>query len=164
MKTTGLGDVFSALDNVEKKIRKKGIRKGMNEATKIVAKAAKQKAVRVSGLLAKSIGRKVGRDRRKVTVGLVGPRIGFAGSYAGKPRDPEKYAHLVELGTAPHSVAKGDTLERKNRKGDVVKQASQTAGKMHPGAQAKPFLRPAADDNVTRVRDAIADAIAEVLA
>jgi HK97 gp10 family phage protein len=138
MKAEGLDGVFAALDAVERKVKQKGVKKGMSAATKIVAKSAKYKVRRKTGLLEASIGRKTKAYRRgATTVGMVGARVGMGAVvsrvYGRKPEysDPSKYAHLVELGTV-HS-------------------------------RAFPYLKPAVDDNVGKIKDAIKDAIAEVL-
>lgn len=58
------------------------------------------------------------------------------------------YAHLVEYGTRAHKIkaAKGRAL----RLGQVV-----VAEVDHPGAQAHPFMRPAADDGHAGAIDAV---------
>lgn len=61
--------------------------------------------------------------------------------FKGKGYPPRTYAHFVEYGTAPHSLGKGSI--RKVFKGS--KKTVRQVGKLHPGAKAKPFLRPAFD-------------------
>ena len=97
-------------------------RRAVNMALTPVAKAAKRKAPVETGLLKKSIGKKVKVYRRSEMVwGGVGPRKGFKGTGPdGKPRNPLMYAHLVELGTK--------------------------AARKHAPTAAKPFLRPALDE------------------
>lgn len=53
----------------------------------------------------------------------------------GRVESREPYAHLVELGTKPH-------LQRRKLKWQKKKRLFK-----HPGAKAKPFLRPAFDNN-----------------
>lgn len=132
----GLADVLSALDGVSKKIKRKGIRKGVNVAGKIVLRAAKAKVPNKSGLLKRSLGRKVKVYRSTgVAVAVVGPRVGFkqevARGGATVLSNPTKYAHLVEGGTSR--------------------------------SQAFPFLRPALESSKAEVREAMANAIREVL-
>jgi hypothetical protein len=52
---------------------------------------------------------------------------------------PAFYDHLVQLGTRPHSVSKGERLGRDatRRRRAVVRTAQ--AGKKHPGARANPY-------------------------
>src|SRR5262249_13600056 len=94
------------------KVRKKVLRKAINEASKIVLKAAKANVPRASGLLKKSLGRKVKVYRASGTVvAIIGPRTGFKqdvhrdGRKVAVLANPTKYAHLVERGTR-HSPAR----------------------------------------------------------
>ncbi len=55
---------------------------------------------------------------------------------------PAFYDHLVQLGTRPHALGKGESLGRdvtKRRKTAVVR-TGQTTGK-HPGAKANPYRK-----------------------
>lgn len=52
---------------------------------------------------------------------------------------PRNYAHLVEYGTRPHSTSP---------KGKPAKTNGRRVPRMHPGAKAKPFMRPAYDAKV----------------
>lgn len=61
---------------------------------------------------------------------------------------PAFYDHLVQKGTKPHSVAKGERLGRgvrMSKKGRIygaaVAQTKQTGRKKHPGARANPYRR-----------------------
>lgn len=58
---------------------------------------------------------------------------------------PRNYAHLVEFGTRPHSVAPGAKLSN---------PASQRP-MFHPGARARPFMRPAFDGKRAAAETAI---------
>ena len=136
-KIEGLRDVLAALDNVEKKVKKKAIRKAAGVAGTIVLKAAKARARKATGLLRKSLGKKIKVYKSgAVGVAIVGPRLGFRQVVSRGGRDvlsnPTKYAHLVELGTS-HSAA-------------------------------HPFLRSALEQTRGQVREAMAKAIAEVVA
>lgn len=147
-KIDGLSDLLKRLDSLEKKIRKKAVRKAAGEAGKIVLKDAKKGARTDTGLLRKSLGRKVKVYKGSgVAVAIVGPRVGFRQEVERGGRtmiaNPVKYAHLVELGTAPHGY--------KTRPGQ------------HPGAQAFPFLRPALDSNRDRIVEAMAEVFREAL-
>lgn len=146
----GLEEVLKALDAVDKKIRRKAIRQAVGAAGKIVLAAAKQKVPKNSGLLRKSLGRKVKVYRGSgVAVAIVGPRAGFRQQVSRDGRrpvlsDPAKYAHLVEGGVGAHGY--------KTRAGS------------HPGAAAHPFLRPALEDNKVAIYGAMAEILAGVLA
>jgi HK97 gp10 family phage protein len=124
-KLEGLGDVFAALDGLGRTIRNKILRASLVAATTPMLKAAQQRVRKSSGLLRKSLGRKVKTYRRNGTVAvMIGPRRGH-----GKPvilkeeeifrqfggrtikirnprvramritRNPVRYAHLIEKGT-----------------------------------------------------------------
>lgn len=137
-KIEGLGEVLARLDGVEKKTKKKILRKAVGQAGKILLKAAKQRAQKKSGLLRKSLGRKVKVYRNSgVAVAIVGPRTGYRQEVSRDGRkpvmsDPIRYAHLVELGTS-HSAA-------------------------------FPFLTPAIEENAERIKDAMAGVIADGIA
>lgn len=136
-KLSGLDDAMKALSGLNQSVRNKILRKALDKASQPILKAAKERAPRETGLLRKSMGRRVIAYRSTGTVVVViGPRskpsfrkevkikkvfrqIRGATRMIRNPRseamtmvrNPVKYAHLVELGT-------------KNR-------------------PAKPFLRPA---------------------
>lgn len=135
-KIEGLKDVTDALKAVDKKLRKKLIRKAVGEGGKLILKRAKQLVPKDTGLLKKSLGRKVKVYKNGVAVAVVGPRQGFRKSVTrSKGRraavtliaNPVKYAHLVELGTQ--------------------------------NAPAHPFLKPALDGQQAAIRDAMAGVI-----
>ena len=105
----GLADLLARLNGLKRQVASRILRKAVAEAGKIILKVAKQKAPRESGLLRKSLGRKVKVYRSSGTaVAIVGPRLGFKqvvrrarGKWfpADVASNPVKYAHLVELGT-----------------------------------------------------------------
>ncbi len=96
----------------------KALRAGLVRGGAVVRKAMRQRAPVETGTLRRSLGQKAGRGRARQYV-VIGPRRQFF----ERGRRPVKYAHLVEGGTRPHRY--------KTRKGQ------------HPGARAKPFMRPA---------------------
>lgn len=69
-----------------------------------------------------------------------------------KGRNARRYAHLVEYGTAPHAIGKGSRTKKRGRR-----EVSQVGG-LHPGAKARPFMRPTLD---TKHDEAIAAIAAE---
>lgn len=151
-KIEGADQVVSALQDLEKKVRKKALRAAVSKAGSIILKRAKQLAPKDSGLLKKSLGRKVKVYPSGVAVAIVGPRKGFRqdatrrkGKWAAVSTiaDPTKYGHLVELGTAPH------TLKR--------------SGISHPGSSPRSFLRAALDSSQGEIREAMANEIKRVI-
>ncbi len=121
IEVVGLQNALNQLQGVERKVRKKLLRKYVNEATKRVLKDAKKLAPvaplgTLKGLYRKSLGRKIkSYQAGLVQVGLVGARGGFRypagvrkrGQRKGEVwyQDPVKIAHLVEKGTA-HAAAR----------------------------------------------------------
>ncbi len=95
----GVPNCLHELANVEVKVARKAIRRGINEGTILLVKTAKGRVPRESGALAKSMGRKVKASRKGQRIyGIVGPRSGFTIMWRGRKRNPVKYAHLVEFG------------------------------------------------------------------
>lgn len=141
-------DLLASIEGLKKAVRTRVLKAAVTAGCRVIRKRAKAGAARESGLLAKSLGQKVTVDRRSgVVIGKVGPREGFRQDVTrsrGKwlpvtaLSDPIKYAHLVEFGTKPH-------------------------GK-HPGAAAKPFLRPAISAGKAEVRAVMAEKIMTELA
>jgi len=130
----GIEELSQVLDGLagDKKLSNKVVRGILNKAAKPIIEKAKELAPAGDGDLKKSIGAIPGRGRGKGEQVYVGPRRGgrFKG-YAG---------HLVEYGTAPHIIkakAAGGLL---HLRGNVFVEEVH-----HPGAAAKPFMRPAFD-------------------
>lgn len=150
-------------------------RRAMYAAGAVIRKRAQDLAPKRTGALKKAIvyrdnQRKIGKSDSpdpalfdsKVTVS----GSGFA--YGVTPRGrttlrkvkkgqraqikPRKYAHLVEFGTAAHSVRKG------SRKGSVPPKA-----KPHPGGQPRPFMRPALVGEAEKAVAAFKDKVLEEL-
>lgn len=107
----GLDGVLKALGALDKKLRKKGVRKMASAGGGVVLKRARQLVPRDTGLLKKSLGRKVkAYARTGVAVAVVGPRNDpkfrqqvTRAKGRKRPRtllaNPVRYAHLVEGGT-----------------------------------------------------------------
>lgn len=138
MSVVGDKELVGKLSKLGDRVYKKVVGQASRKAFAPVVKTAKSLAPKETGLLKKSMGvkqKKYPRAGRIVT--LVGPRTGFGTTVTtegpdGKPRetyrDPVKYGHLVEFGTAPHKVGDYD----------------------HPGSAPQPFMRPAFDGNVNK--------------
>lgn len=116
------------------RVQRKVLRQAINAGSTVMMKAMRAKAPRESGLLAKSIGKKIRTYKKSGTIlGVVGPRSDVVGTYQGKKRRPVKYAHLVE-------------------KGHITK-----SGQFVP---AHPFMRPAFDETQRQVQDSIKSKLA----
>ena len=131
---TGIEELSQVLDALsgDKKLSNKVVRGILNKAAKPIIVDAQARVSKDKGELRKSIGTIPGRGQGKGEQVYIGPRRGgrFKG-YAG---------HLVEYGTAPHIIkakAAGGLL---HLRGNVFVEEVH-----HPGAAAKPFMRPAYD-------------------
>lgn len=141
VRVTGLSELQQFLDQLPSKMEANIIRGALRAGAKPILNAARQnvpvgppseKGARVyklyEGALRDSI-RVSGRiDKRN---GRIVARI-VAGGKTKKTGANVFYAHFIEYGTRPHSLAK-------NGKGDIN----------HPGITPKPFMRPALDTNAS---------------
>ncbi|HLO41013.1 MAG TPA: HK97-gp10 family putative phage morphogenesis protein [Phycisphaerales bacterium] len=75
---------------------------------------------------------------------------------------PRTYAHLVEFGTRPHATGKGSQL--KDRLNSKRKGSGVQFGHHHPGARARPFMRPAFDSQAATAGSIIVVKAQELLA
>jgi HK97 gp10 family phage protein len=131
---TGISELTEVLDALagDKKLSGKVVRGILNKAAKPIIQKAKELAPKEDGDLQKAIGTIPGRGQGKGEQVYIGPRRGgrFKG-YAG---------HLVEYGTAPHIIRAKAAGGQLHLRGNVFAEEVQ-----HPGATAKPFMRPAFD-------------------
>lgn len=98
MKLDGLQALAKRLEAIDKKVAKKAIKAAINQATKILTKEVKARVPVDTGLLRRSIGRKVKTYRQSgLVIGIVGPRANIVGDDGDKP---SKYGSLVEFGTS----------------------------------------------------------------
>lgn len=137
------------LERIPESMRKKALKKALRSASRPIINDARGRVPVESGMLRRSLGVKVaqGRRRRSTAYAVIGPRTKFrakkleqqvAGTrFAG--RRPSLYAHLVEFGTSAHRIP-GVPIRLGGKTVRVLKQVAST---VHPGAQPKPFLRPA---------------------
>lgn len=106
----GADALIRKLEALPGKVYRRVVRKAINKGATPMVKAARRYAPRESGLLAKSMGKKLkSYFARGVVLSVVGPRGGFGKEVTlpdgtSEYRDPVKYAHLVEFGT-DHSPA-----------------------------------------------------------
>jgi HK97 gp10 family phage protein len=120
---------------------------GVKAAGKIVQRAAKSGAPRVSGALKTSIGMKAKKGRKGSTgsFAVIGARkqtvkmVKRPGRHKLQKAVPAFYAHLVEKGTRPHSIGKA----------------------RHPGTKPQPFLKPALDSTQAEASAAALQAMGE---
>lgn len=124
--------------------------KACNKAMAPVLRTARQLVTRRTGLLRKSLGKKQKKYGAKGNIyTIIGPLTGFKDPATGE--NPVNIAHLVEFGTAPHLIApknQSGALAIKRGHGPT---AYVDGAVQHPGATAKPFIRPAFDANKNSV-------------
>ncbi len=116
------------------RMQTKILRKAIGDGCRVILKAAKQKVpVGETGLLKKSLGTKIKAYRTTGNVvGMVGPRTGSKKTKKGKVRTAlgKKFD---AAGVAPHLYA------------HLVEKGTKHSA-------PKPFLRPALDNNVAKIR------------
>lgn len=133
----GLDDLQKLLEQLPVDVERKVLRGALRAGQKIVLDRAKAAIHCVSGDLSDSlrISTRKGRNGQVIARVIAGNKTAF-------------YAHMVEFGTAKHLI------KPKNRKSMLI------AGMMrevvnHPGAQKKPFMRPAADAAMSESSEAM---------
>jgi HK97 gp10 family phage protein len=148
----GLTELHRALQDLPAKIERNVLRGGLRAGAKIIADQAKSLAPVKSGALRNSIRVSMRSSSR---TGMVRARIRAGDKVA-------YYAHMVEYGTAQHWIRATERPMRNTRRGarmisintlnKMAKRGSLVIGGVfvgdevvHPGAQRRPFLRPAFD-------------------
>ena len=122
----GLAELQKFLTQLPVKLEANVMRGALRAGMKKIAPVAKQNIHSISGELAK--GLKISTNTRR---GVVRAKLVATGPH-------RTVAHLVEYGTAAHSIAPRDG-------GSLFFKGLFTNLVHHPGAQAKPFMRPALD-------------------
>lgn len=156
IQSASLQDLLHRTKGLKRNVRDKIVRPSVNKALDPVLSAAKALVRKRTGLLQKSLGKRL-RQYRGTFVGITGPRTGSQTTGRGRKRKkklsalglkfkaagvmPSKYAHLLEKGTRPHSLRKGSKLLRKGL--NLLAKAGVRLGRWHPGARPYPFMRPA---------------------
>ncbi len=142
---TGLKELVKRLEALPVKIQKKTLRKAVTEGARLILRTAKTKvAVGETGLLKKSLGQKVGISRRAGSVyAVIGPRTGYKKTKKGRTRT-KLGDKLVAAGVKPHFYA------------HFVEKGTRHSG-------AKPFMRPALDENIGAVKQIFVKHIQEAL-
>ncbi len=138
----GLAELHKTLQDLPAKIERNVLRGGLRAGAKVMEVAAKAQ-----------VPVKHGDLRQSIRVSMrVSSKTGTVRAQVKAGDKKAWYAHLVEFGTARHWI------KPKNRKSLFI------AGLMkeivdHPGARAKPFMRPAFDGKWRQAIDAMADYI-----
>lgn len=158
MKFEGLQELVFELQNRNELVAKKAIRTAVLRGGRLLRDAAKKYVPVESQTLKESLGLRSKRyasnfqgTPSNINVAIIGPRVAgykftnivirskgkwFAQSQLARP---EKYAHLVALGTKKHRI-------RDTKNGGAI---------IHPGTAAKPFMERAALATTSAVRSAM---------
>ncbi len=125
----GFAELEKALSQLPEKIERNIVRSALRMAAKVVEAEAKRQVPVRSGRL---------RDSIRTSVKLQKGRPVATVKVGGKEKGQPFYAHLVEFGTAAHVI--------KAAPGKALAIGTGTLKSVdHPGATAKPFMRPAFD-------------------
>jgi HK97 gp10 family phage protein len=102
IKLIGEKELKKYLDELPDKIKKRALRKAVTAGATPIVKAAKRNAPKESGLLKKSMTKKIKtyKGTGGAVVAVIGSDRGVAGMYDGKKRIPSNYIALVEYGHA----------------------------------------------------------------
>lgn len=142
--TAQLLSLMARLKDLDPKAGKPAVKRGVNEITRLVLWAAREGVPKRTGMLRKSLGRKVIVQRGGAKVlGVVKPRGGekYSRVVNGKKVSPIRYAHFVEFGRVFVRV--------KNKKALVASAPGPGGtnyvvfGKQVRAVPPRPFLRPA---------------------
>lgn len=88
------------LEQLPNRIQRKVARQAVSAALTPLNKEIKRQTPQETGQLKRSIGKKIKTYRNNGVIwGAVGVRSGFRKVIDGKPRDPRRYAHVVEART-----------------------------------------------------------------
>lgn len=161
---TGLADLQKFLDQLPAKMERNVMRGALRSGAKVIEAQVKANVpVGAPGGRNKKIYggyRGALRDSVRVTTRRKGGKVTASVKAGGKSKKTGAdvyYAHMVEFGTAAH------TITAKNRKGlsfgGLFFQSVQ-----HPGARARPFMRPALDGQAQNAVVATAEYIKKRLA
>lgn len=133
----GLSDLEKALQELPVKVHRNVLRGALRAAGKPILDAAKANAPVASGALRDSIRLSFVRADDGKTVAYAVK----AGPKGRRDKGGAFYAHMVEFGTAAHTIKARNGKTLFNVAGGLVIGPRVE----HPGAAAKPFMRPAAD-------------------
>lgn len=132
----GGSELDALLQTLSVKIERNILRSALRAGANVLKEEAKTNVPIESGDLRKSVRISTRAKRGVVTASL---RAGDAKAF---------YWHFVEFGTAAHHI--------KSKNGRALSFAGVLAGFInHPGARAKPFLRPALDAKADQALEAV---------
>lgn len=140
----GLPQLEKTLGQVPAKLEAKILRGALRAGANVVLNEVRSRVPVKSGRLAKTLRISTGVRRGVVTARVV----------AGDRKRGVFYAHMVEGGTKRHTIRgrRGKGL----RIGGIEGRVIVTNRVEHPGARARPFMRPALESSATAALEAVA--------
>lgn len=155
---SGGKELAEFLNSLPVKIERNIMRAALRAGARVIANEAKNNVPVKMGGLKRSI-----RTDSTRTKGGVEATAKAGGRSGGKSKDKSAfYAQFVEYGTAAHLIKAG---ERKKRLVFTARDGNRVSTMQvnHPGATAKPFMRPALDSKKDEAMRAVTDKIKERL-
>lgn len=138
----GIEEMTKNLEKIGTRVALRGPDAAVRAGGSVIIREMRRRAPKDTGSLKKSLGQKVKKYKRsKTSTAIIGARSKRYQTDQGR-KNPAYYAHLVELGVAPHKTGK--------------------RGGMHPGFAAAPFMRPAWDASAPRAREAVINKMKQV--
>ena len=143
-------ELARALKSLPAKLEANVLRGALRAGARVIQEEAKAQVPVDDGRL---------RDSIRISGGLKRGRASAQVIAGGNKKGQPWYAHLVEYGTKPHDIrpAKGKSLFFAGLLRRLIR---------HPGARAKPFMRPAfdqkRDEAVSRIGQYVRDRLAKI--
>ena len=131
-----------------KGITKKAVKIGLLQGGNVIKNAAIENIKKNGTIKTRTMSRSL----------EVKPLAGELAVLIGSPIDDPPYPTYIEFGTAPHVISIKNKKVLADGKGKFFGKKVN-----HPGTQAKPFLRPALDENIKAIESEIAKVIRLVL-
>jgi len=178
IKVEGLAELDKKLREFAPKLQKKMLTKSLRAAAKVIQTEAKAEAPSDTGTLKRNIVVRGARKRgaaARVSIGIKTKTQTFADSAknrrAGRAGKKYKvagdafYGRFVEFGTKAHAIVARRKVMNKGKRGalafSVGGKSVFTKSVKHPGAPAKPFLKPSLERKATQALDAMRQSLAQ---
>jgi HK97 gp10 family phage protein len=130
---TGLDEIEKRLQALPEKIRRRYVRKALQDGTEIIRAEAQLRVPRRKPNSGWESFVQRGETLRDAVATKISVRQGDALGRVGLDYKKVHYGHLVEFGTRPHKIR----IKTRSGKYRTIQ---------HPGARKQPFMRPAFDN------------------
>ncbi len=142
----GLKELKKNLEQLPMKMEKRIVGQALRQGANVFRDEARKNVPVATGRLKKAIQVSSARAGRKL-LSMMNVKVSYKKAW---------YARFVEFGTGPH-IIKPKNKEALSIGGQVVKEVQ------HPGAVAKPFMRPAFDTKWQKAIDKFKEVVAQKL-